>query len=220
MKLTKIATAIVAALAMTALVASAASAAEYKSASSPVMLFGEQEGTHVFKVDGQSVTCKKAVFEKASLATPDNKIEGVTASYNECTAFGFAGASVKMNNCTYEFQKPGNEDANGQFTAKVALRCKVANNTNETVVPATVKSSVFGSECEVTIGETGNTELAHVMLKNNGNNVDLNATVNVITVNRLKDNGLCPLKTTGVTTEASYEGKTPVQGTGVKVFVG
>lgn len=42
MKMTKLALALAAALAMSALTASAALAAEYKSGKSPVMLFGEQ----------------------------------------------------------------------------------------------------------------------------------------------------------------------------------
>lgn len=209
--------AVLAIAALTALVGvSSASAAQYKSNSSPVMLFGEQEGTHVFKVQGQSVTCKKAVFEKASLATPANTVPGVTASYNECTAFGFAGATVNMGNCTYELQQPGNENAtNKDFTANVGIRCSGASNIN-------VSSSVFGSECKASIHETSNTLLPHLLIKNGpGAQVNINITVTSITVTVTIDNGLCPLKGVGTTTESSYEGKLPVGGTGgIGVSVG
>lgn len=199
----------VAIAALTAFVGvSSASAAQFKSSSSPVMLFGEDTGNHVFKVDGQSVTCKKAVFEKASLATPANVVTGVTAAYNECTAFGFAGATVNMGNCTYEFQQP-----NATLNGKVAFRC--------TSGTAKVFSSVFGSECEVTIGEASNTSLSNVSYANNATGVTITAGVTGITANKIKDNGLCPLSGTGSTANATYEGPTNVNGTGgINVSVG
>lgn len=195
----------VAIAALTAFVGvSSASAAQFTSTSSPVMLFGEDNGKHVFKVDGQSVTCNVGKFEKASLTTPANVIPGVTAAYSSCTAFGFAGATVNMGNCTYEFLQP-----NASFEGNVAFRCNSSGK-------ATVFSSVFGSECEVTIGEASNTNLSKVTYKNLANSptkVEMTAAVTGITANKVKDNGLCPLSGTGSTSNATYEGPTVVEGT-------
>jgi hypothetical protein len=175
----------------------------FQAGKSPVMLFGEASGNHTFTVDGQSVTCTSAVFEKASLATPANTIPGVTASYNGCSAFGFSGAAVKMNNCTFEFLTP-NTGLNGN----IALRCGAT--------PATVNVSVFGSECSVSFGESGNTNLSKLTYKNNNpsaGKVLVTAAVNGITATKNKDNGLCPLSGTGTVTNATYNGPVPVQGT-------
>lgn len=190
---------------------SSASAAQFKSTSSPVMLFGQDTGNHVFKVDNQSVTCTNAVFEKTSLTTPANTVPGVTAAYNGCTAFGFAGASVKMNNCTYEFLTPPNANE-----GNVAVRCGAT--------PATVNASVFGSECSVSIGESGNTNLSKLLYTNNSptaGKVLVEANVTGITVKKNVDNGLCPLSGTGTVTNGNYNGPTPVEGTsGIGVSVG
>lgn len=229
MKLTKIAVALVAALSMSVVMASSASAAEFefKSNKSPVMLFGQDSGNHVFKVDGQSVTCTNAVFEKASQATPTKEIPGVNAAYNGCTAFGFAGASVNMGNCSYTFKRPANlitpKTENTpeivHIAGNVAVVCnKVLNNTNKTedIIPVTVNSSVFGSECSVSLNNTGNSNLSKLLYQNNNpaaGEVLVTAQVTGITATKNKDNGLCPLSGTGTTTNATYDGPTPVKAT-------
>lgn len=210
MKLKRIGVVLVGVLAVFALSASAASAAQFKSNSSPVMTFGQDSGNHVFKVDGQAVACNSAVFEKASLATPANTVPGITAAYSNCTMFGFAGATVNFGNCTIEILTP-----NATLNANVALRCGAS--------PVTANVSVFGSECSVSIGESGNTNLSGVSDANNNpsaGKVLVTANISGITVKKNKDNGLCPLSGAGTVTNGTYTGPTPVEGTsGVGISV-
>lgn len=209
MKLTKIVIALAAMLAMSAVLVSAASAAQYKSNKSPVMLHGAQVEQHVFTVDGQKTTCNVAEFNKASQATPTNEISGVVATYNNCSAFGFAGATVNMGNCTYTFKQPNALEGNITWTIGFGFFCSGGT-------PMTIKSSVFGSECEVTIGQTGNENLFHIVLHLNFNpwpRIRFTFTLTPIRVTKIKDNGLCPLGGTGVVNNGTYNGTSEVEGT-------
>jgi hypothetical protein len=211
MKLTsKLGIAMVAVLALSAVAASAASAAEFKATSSPVMLFGSQEGKHAFTVDGSSVECETATFEAASVTAPSKTVT-VTPAYSGCTAFGFAKAKVEMNGCVYEFLQP-----NASLEGNVHFVCG-ANK-------ARVFVSSLGSECEVLIGETGNTNLSKVTYKNEATSptkVKVIANVTGITAEKTKDTNFCPLKGTGTVTNASYTGNTLVEGTaGIGISVG
>ena len=78
---------------------------------------GDQDGgTHVFKSTGGSVSCVEASFIGSGAANSSGAVneQTVSASYptekagggNNCTAFGFAGTHVKMNECTYTFTTP------------------------------------------------------------------------------------------------------------------
>jgi hypothetical protein len=204
MKLTKIAIALVAVLAMSAVVASGASANPLQSNAKNVILIAEDNGSHTFTVDGQKVVCNKAVFESGELAIPANTISPVNAVYNTCTAFGFAGATVNMGNCHYDFTTPNHINAN-EHTSEVMIVC--TGNTGNTI---NVNSSVFGSECSVSIGQNATNEhLAHVVIDNTTNNApkDLTLTIKVtsgIQVTKNKDNGLCPLSGTGTVNNGTY----------------
>ncbi|HEU5252535.1 MAG TPA: hypothetical protein VFU16_04305 [Solirubrobacterales bacterium] len=210
MKLTKIAIALVAVLAMSAVVASGAMAQPLTSNAgvNSVELEGEDTGNHVFSVDEQNVTCKKATFKSGATAVPANQIT-VNALYNECTAFGFANATVNMGNCHYVFTTP-NKLETDLYTSEVDVNCETNNAANNSII---VKSSVFGSECEVGISQHTGTK--HVIIQNTTGNtpkdITMNVTVNAITVNRIKDNGLCPLKGTGEVNNGSYNGNVTVK---------
>lgn len=219
MKLTKIAIALVAVLAMSAVMASAASALQYKSTSSPVMLHGVQPAgeanQHVFTVDKQAVKCNVAEFNKASQTTPANEITGIVATYSNCVAFGFVGATVNMGNCTYTFKAP-TEVASMEFKSNVALACGAT--------PAVVKSSIFGSECEVTVGQAGNENLSESTTHEITITQDYFWTTHItenITYTVVKDNGVCPLAGTGTRKTGSYNGNTEVEGTeGIGLSIG
>jgi hypothetical protein len=202
--------ALVAVLALCAVAASAASAAEFKSTTSPVTISGSQEGKHKFTVDGTSVECTNATFLSESTATPAKTVT-VTPTYSECTAFGFAKAKVEMNGCKYEFLQP-----NASLEGNVAFRCG-ANK-------ARVFVSSLGSECEVLIGESGNTNLSKVTYENiagSPTKVKVLANVTGITAEKTKDTSLCPLKGTGTVTNASYTGNTLTEGnSGIGISVG
>lgn len=176
------------------------------------MLFGVEYGNHVFTVEGLEVNCWEGRFEKFELALPANTISGVTAQYNNCEAFTFPGATVNMGNCTYEFQEP-----NAALEGNIAVRCSGA-------APISIKGAFFGGECKVTIGETGNTELAKISYANNTpteGRVLATAAVTGIAVNKVTDNGFCPLKGLGISSSGEYEGPTPVEATaGIGISVG
>ncbi|HEU5252970.1 MAG TPA: hypothetical protein VFU16_06570 [Solirubrobacterales bacterium] len=221
MKLTKIAIALVAVLAMSAVVASGASAEfQLESNQENVQLVAEDNGAHVFTVDGQNVTCKKAEFESGIIKTPANTISGVNAKYSNCTAFGFAGATVNMGNCHYDFTTPEQINSH-EYTSKAMILCTGANNIN-------VNSSVFGSECSVSIGQnTKNENLSHVIIHNTTNtpkDLTLTITINEIQVTKNKDNGLCPLSGTGTVNNGSYNnteaGTTVRDKGGADIFIG
>jgi hypothetical protein len=205
MKLTKmLGLALVAMLALSAVAASSASAAleEFKSTSSPVTIKGKQETKHKFTVDGSSVECSTATFQSGSVTTPRTSLL-ITPTYSGCKAFGFVGASVEMNGCKYEFLQPNSLEGNVKF----------ACGTNK----ARVFSSFLGSECEVLIGETGNTNLSKVTYKNEPTSptkVLVTANVTGITAEKIKDTGSCPLSGVGTTTTASYTGTTLTEGEG------
>jgi hypothetical protein len=179
-------------------------AAQFKSSSTPVMLFGEAvNGTLFgFTVDGQAFECGKTVFEKASLSTPANTVPGVTVQGNECVGFGFVGATLNMGNCTLEFQQP-----NASLEGKVALRC----TGGSTVV---LKSSVFGSECEVKVGEASNTSLSKYSASNNATGVTISIQATGVTETKTKDNGLCPLSGIGTTANGTFMSGPLFNGTG------
>jgi hypothetical protein len=112
--------ALVAMLALSAFMAQGASAVPLTCEDIPVggscYSTGDQDGgTHVFKSAGGSVSCVEATFKGTPSATGSSVNEQtVEANYpteksgggNNCTAFGFAGAHVKMNGCTYTFTTP------------------------------------------------------------------------------------------------------------------
>ena len=213
MKLTKmVGAALVAVLALSAVAVSAASAAEFKATSSPVNLIAGQDTTHALTMDGSSVTCETATFEENGVAAPSKTVK-LTPSYSGCTAFGFVNTKIEMNGCRYEFLEP-----NSALAGNVRLRCP----TQETKVR--LFTSVFGSTCEVLIGESGNTNLSKVSYKNEATSptsVKVTAAITGITAEKTKDTGICPLKGTGVIHSVEYSGTSTVEGlSGIGIAVG
>ena len=216
MKLTKIAIALVVVLAMSAVVASGASAKKLISnAATNVSLSGEDTGkTHKFTVDGQNVTCEKAVFNTGTIALPASTVTA-NAVYTNCTAFGFA-ATVNMGNCHYRINTP-TKLAEDNYTASVDVICNATANSANNVI--NVNTNVFGSECSVSIGAQANKN--HILIKNETANVPKDLSLNItvaetITATKNKDNGLCPLSGTGTVNNASYNGVLTIKDTGGK----
>ncbi|HEU5252884.1 MAG TPA: hypothetical protein VFU16_06125 [Solirubrobacterales bacterium] len=213
MNLTKIATALVAILAMSAVVASGASANQLTSpGNNNVVLVTEDFGNHVFTVDGQSLTCKKTSGESGTIAVPANTITGLKTSASECSAFGFAGSIVNMGNCHTDFTTPTKLQTD-EYTSQMMIICDQTSGSANNVI--TVNSSVFGSECSISIGQTGNEALNHVIIHNTTNNAprDLTLTTKVtgIRVVKNKDNGLCPLSGTGTVNNGTLNGEATVR---------
>lgn len=186
---------------------SSASAAQFKATSSPVMLFGQVNYEEdVIGIDGERFSCK-AVFENSSLATPANALT-VSVLFSECHN-AFFGWNINMGNCAFEFLQP-----NAELHGNLAIRCSGAANM-------TMKSFIFGSECEVSIGESGNTNLPSISYSNVSGKISMSIGVNGITANKLKDNLICPLSSTGETKNMSFNGPLTLEGTsGIGISVG
>ena len=201
---------VIATAAFTAFVAtSSASAAQFKSNSTPVMVHGEQSPSSpdVIKIDGQPIECTKAVLEQASLTTPANTLP-LSATYSGCSS-GFSGWNINMGNCYFELLQP-----NAELRGNLAIRCSGANNI-------IMKSFVLGGECEVSIGEAGNTNLPSVGYSNLSGRISMSIGVNGITANKLKDNLICLLSGTGETKNMAYNGPLVLEGTsGIGISVG
>jgi hypothetical protein len=97
-----------------------ASAASFRAESAPGTTTGGQKTSHVFTTDAGTVTCKNASFSGVINSTTEATTE-VTPSYSECTAFGFVGATVAMNGCTYKFNSP--TGSAGTYTGTTSIIC-------------------------------------------------------------------------------------------------
>lgn len=206
MKLTKIAIALGAVLAMAAVVASGVSARMLKSNAgvNTVSLAGEDTAkTHKLTIDGQNVTCESSKFMTGTINLPASTIT-TNAVYNNCTAFGFAGAKVNMGNCHYRINTP-TKLAEDSYTASMDVIC---NGTTGGANVMNIFSAVFGSECEVTIGAQAGKN--HIIILNETANVPKDLTLNItlegLTATKNVDNGLCPLSGTGITNNVAHNG--------------
>ena len=211
MNLTKLALALAAIAALTAFVGvSAASAADYTSSSSPVNLSGNQNTTHKFNVDGSNVSCTSATFTRNGLSTPANEVQGVVATYGNCTAFGFA-ATVNMGTCTYNFDTPNffnNANIDVACTSNANITGNATNNGDARIV-----TNVLGSECEVHVESQNNK--GTLTFENNqpsAGDVLAKAAVTGLTAEKTKDNKLCPLSGIGTVNNSTYNGNTGITG--------
>lgn len=130
MKQIRIGVIALAAMALVAFVGtSAASAANFHTSASAgsaitgsvaITKEGEKEvkHNHVFKVTGNAVTCNTISFTgETTGATAET--EKVHPEYSNCTAFGFAGATINTAGCQYVFN--ANTTLNGGTEAAVNL---------------------------------------------------------------------------------------------------
>lgn len=83
--------------------ASAASAAEFKAETYPVIVKSESTtSNNVFSVGSTEVACSTADLKSVEqLNEPSNEIT-MHPTYENCTAFAIAGATVKTEGCNYE----------------------------------------------------------------------------------------------------------------------
>lgn len=178
--------ALVAVFAMSAVAASAASATNFTAAEYPVDVTASQEGTHVFEIDSQKVTCETAEFNTVESQTAASEELTVHPTYEDCTAFGFVEATVTTTGCNYVLNVNGDLD----------VACSGG--------PITI--SVF--TCKVTVGSQ---ELSGASYENVANgDVLVGAAVSGIAATKT-DGTLCPLKGSGAGT-ATYNGDTLASG--------
>lgn len=193
---------LVAVLALSAMVASAASAAgQYTAASYPTSGTGHSPaGNDVFKTEGGTVECT-ATFA-ATLNAPTSKLT-VVPTYTGCKAFGFAAATVEMDECDYTFETPAKTATSHLWTAPVAVDC-----------PAGKEITVIAGNCEIRI--PAQTPGGHAMIQAKTNtpaspdDVTVQATVTGITYTVVKDGFLCPFAGTGERHDGTYTQGVPV----------
>jgi hypothetical protein len=160
-----------AALAVTAVAASAAHAenTKFTAGSTSGKVTATQTTKQVFTTNAGKVECTTAHQEGVFTAATFSSLT-VTPTYSGCTAFGFIGATVTTNGCTYTYT--GKPQAAGEETlATVTVNCTGAN----TIV-------VSGGGCTTTVPAQG--PLNHIKFTNNTtkspDDVDATATVSGI----------------------------------------
>ena len=210
--------------AMSALTASGAQAAKLstESGGSTVIEADQVEGAggHVFTVDGNKVTCTTAHFfsvakEPAGSETAVEVNNGATTitmhpKYENCTAFGFVGATVTTTGCNYTLTAPGTiSEPAMEIAASLSVEC---SGTHEIVISA-------GGVCTAKVkGQTISSGLSYVNTTVSPMTVMLNAKNAPVKTNKTQDGFGCPFNGTGEVT-GEYSGETTAKGktTGITI---
>lgn len=195
--------ALVAMLALGATMASGAFAASFHSdTSTTTTLKGTATGDHVFDAAGSTITCTGAEFNGSQSGSTAADVT-MTAKYSGCSVsiLGFKiSANVDMGNCAYTFF------ANG----KVSVVDSSLGNCDSDKI--TYRVSNFLGECDVEVGESGNSELTGVTYTGTTTGSSITVTPNVTGIDGTATGGLCP--ESGAFTNGQYtSGSTSVTGT-------
>ena len=196
--------AVVASLALGAIGSSSAMAAvEFHSDAANTIFTGETNvgagigTTHVFTAADSTITCRKANFTGTQAGSTAAEIFA-EASYNECKVHigGFElGTTVNMNNCRYTFAANGT----AAVVDKTGVDC--------TASPITYRVSNFLGECDVKVGESGNSALKTVSYdgaSTSSATADVTVTPNITGISGSASGNLCT--TTGAFTNGTYTG--------------
>jgi hypothetical protein len=177
-------------LAISAVVASAAQAVpSYTAASYPTFATGANtKGSETFTTSGGTVTCDSHF--QGTLSAASSTLT-VTPSYSNCEAFGFLGADIDENGCTYLLHT-SSKLSTGHYSSSLDIQCETGK-----------KMVITASVCEVTIGpQTG---LRSVTTMNSASSITVVPNITDITVNVVKDGFGCPFSGIGHT-KAAYHG--------------
>jgi hypothetical protein len=146
-----------AALAVTAVAASAAHAenTKFTAGSTSGKVTATQTTKQVFTTNAGKVECTTAHQEGVFTAATFSSLT-VTPTYSGCTAFGFIGATVEMNGCTYTYN--GKENKVGEETlVTLTINC-----------PAGKSIKFSGGGCVTTVPAQG--PLSHIKFVNDTTN--------------------------------------------------
>ncbi|HEU5252336.1 MAG TPA: hypothetical protein VFU16_03290 [Solirubrobacterales bacterium] len=174
----------------------AASSGQFLHSKYPNSAHAVQTTKHIFTIDGQGTECKTAELNGSTQNGPASELT-LTPTFKECTAFGFGGATIAVNGCTYRLTQP--EGFADNWAGGFAIKCPEGKKL-------VIASGVLGSECKAEIGEQ--TLAAGVTYENDTTNgeVDLALNLTGIKATKVTDNGLCPLSGTGTANNGTYEG--------------
>lgn len=144
--------------------AAAASAAPLFHAESEPVTFSGSSPDNTFVTDAGEVACESASFSGTN-STKTSTTATLTPIYGGCKAFGFIGATVSPNGCSYVFHLV---EGSSPPTATVDIEC-----------PSEKEITITASSCVVHVPpQTG---LSHVVFANEGTKAtrDLKASVTV-----------------------------------------
>jgi len=197
--------ALVAVLAMSAVVASAAQAVPQFTASSyPVTATGSNtKGNETFTTEAGTVQCDSHFLVENTGGNHEG-IPGATstvtatASYSNCTAFGFLNATVNMEGCDYVFHAT-EQVAAGVYRHHVDVVCPAGQSIK--ITAATCKAEVK-AQTGLTTVTTTNLETGVTVQPNVG-----------VSITVTQDGFGCPFSGTGVKT-GTYHGDLVVEGQG------
>ena len=179
-------------------VIAASGAGQFLHSKYPNSALATLNGNGQLTVDGQKITCKT---EKLTGATQNGAAAELTLTptYENCTAFGFGGATVTTNGCTYKFTQP--EGVADNWAGGFALNCPAGKKI-------VIEVTSGGSTCKVEIGEQ--TPAGIVSYGNDTAEAGIDFALNVsgINVTKVTDNGECPLSGTGTVNNGTYTGGT------------
>lgn len=171
-----------------------------------------QNESHVFKVDGQSATCKSVELNGATLNGPTTEL-ALTPTYKECTVFGFANSTINPNGCTYRLTQP--EGSADKWAGPFKIKCPAGKKL-------VIEATPFGSTCKVEIGEQTLASGVTYENKTAEEKIGLTLSLSGVKSTTAIDNGICPLTGTGERNNSTYAGgstASAVSGGGMTVDV-
>ena len=199
LKLKVLGLACVAVLAMSAVVSPAAQATpEFTCSAYPCSATGSNTaGSETFTTPGGTIQCEShVIWEKyrtlfGEAADGPISTRTITHKYFGCTAFGFLGATVSMNDCDTEWHAT-EKLGEGHYNGHIVTNC-----------PQGKRIVITAGTCEVTVDGQS---LTTVTTQNNANGtVTVVPNVTNITMNVVKDGFGCPFSGTGHV-KGSYHG--------------
>jgi len=202
----------IALLAMTALgavAAQAASAGEYTvpgaGATQVSHLTTDIITNHKFTTPSGSVTCTHVTFSGTQTG-PNSTQLTIVPIYTGCTAFGFATAHVKMNECDYLFTEPTSVGANLWTIHPPHIQCPEGKAIE--ITPTAFGASVCTQKIAAQTPTNG-----HIMASNNalgGNEMDVVLETTIEGIHYTGNGGACGNGETH--SDATYTGKDTVTG--------
>ena len=184
------------ALAVAALVASigtsAVLAAEFHSSAGGAIVTGKQSESHIFKIQGQSITCPVVNYSGFAPATGTSVNQDLQAEYTGCTIVGSLGASVNMSGCWYRFNvfwsaNPAEVELKSCTLGGITITVSNILATCHLKIPT--QAGINGHSIENIAG-------GDLRIKINSNSIDYEVT---------KSSGVCPF-TVGAGTNGVYTG--------------
>jgi hypothetical protein len=164
-------------------------------------LAGEQEASakQTFTIYGSSASCNKATAS-GTLSSASQTLT-LSPSYSECTAFGFTGATVAPNGCTYATQL-GEAIAAGKYSGTFAISCSEGKAIE-----------IHGGLCTAKVGAQSGLAKIEIedVVKSGKDAISLIANVSSLKYTVTEASYLCPLEL-GTYSNGKFAGTTTVQG--------